>query len=292
MTRIPTAPRTSWHDAADASGVLRFGVAAFVLSWVPWGALLALGGNPTAGALDSALWILGGFGPALAAVAVAWRDGPGHVRQLLAGLLRWRVGARWYAALLIPLGVGLLAATLAILVGSAQREAADVGSALLLIAPLFLLNTVVLGGNEEIGWRGYALPRLQQRMSALAASLLLGIVWVAWHAPLFFMTETTQRELTPPMFVANAMALSAILTWLYNGTAGSLLLAVLFHGAINTWYSVTLAGLVPDSPQAFVTAATIVAVAFAIGLVALYGPRSLSRGTRSRTGSAPGVVEE
>lgn len=272
---------------AEASSVLRFCAEAFALSWLPWAVLLARGGDPTAGIAESALWILGGFGPALAAVWAARRDGPGQARRLLAGLLRWRVAARWYAALLIPLGFALLAAALVTLVGSMQRDTGDLGDALLLIVPLFVLNTLVLGGNEEVGWRGYALPRLQQRMSALAASLWLGLVWGAWHAPLFFMAETAQGELSPPVFVVNAIALSVIFTWLYNSTTGSLLLAVLFHGAINTWYGATVAGLVPDDPPAFAAAATIVATAFAIGLVAGHGPRSLSRATPQRAGPAP-----
>jgi len=260
--------------------LLRFVAAAFALSWLPWGALIAIGGDPTADVGAGILWILGGFGPALAALGASRWEGRSQPRRLLTGLLHLRTGLRWYGALLIPLGIALLAVAIATLAGTAERDATGFGQALLLIGPLFVLNTLVLGGNEEIGWRGYALPRLQQRMSALAASVLLGLVWGAWHLPLFFMAETAQASLSPSLFAVNAIALSVIFTWLYNSTAGSLLLAVLFHGAINTWYSVVVVGLVPDDPQAFTTAATFVAAAIAVGLVALFGPSSLAPTSR------------
>ena len=85
-----------------------------------------------------------------------------------------------------------------------------------------LADTGPLG--EEFGWRGFALPRLLQRPSALAAALILGVVWWAWHLPLFFISSMSQWELSIPVFLLNVLALSVIMTWLYRRTQGDLLL--------------------------------------------------------------------
>jgi membrane protease YdiL (CAAX protease family) len=107
------------------------------------------------------------------------------------------------------------------------------------LLPLFvgsiLANMVIGGGLEEVGWRGFALPRLQAEYSALTASLILGIVWVGWHAPLFIVTGVVQAELAPLPFLVQGLALAIVFTWLYNSTRGSLLLVVLLHGAVNAW---------------------------------------------------------
>jgi membrane protease YdiL (CAAX protease family) len=103
---------------------------------------------------------------------------------------------------------------------------------------------MILGGPlaEELGWRGYALDRLQVKRTALAASLLLGAVWVVWHFPLFLMEGTSQAALgfgTAQFWLwsTQVMALSVIFTWVYNNTARSTLSAVLLHLMDNTTFS-------------------------------------------------------
>jgi membrane protease YdiL (CAAX protease family) len=91
---------------------------------------------------------------------------------------------------------------------------------------------------EEIGWRGFALDRLQIRMSALRASLVLGLVWSLWHVPLFFVPGSFQADLGPGsprfwIFLAGLIPLSVLMTWVYNNASRSTLSAVLMHFSGN-----------------------------------------------------------
>ena len=98
--------------------------------------------------------------------------------------------------------------------------------------PLTLVtDTGPLG--EEFGWRGFALPRLLGHWRPLAAALILGAIWWAWHLPTFFISTMSQSELSIPVFLVNSLALSVIMTWLYQRTGGDLLLMILVHVAAN-----------------------------------------------------------
>jgi membrane protease YdiL (CAAX protease family) len=106
------------------------------------------------------------------------------------------------------------------------------------------VRILFLGGplGEELGWRGFALPRLQQRRTALTSSIFLGLIWGLWHIPLYFVPGTGQHEIlrsgTSPGFaiggfVGWTIGLSVLFTWLFNKTRGSLIVVILFHAAIN-----------------------------------------------------------
>jgi membrane protease YdiL (CAAX protease family) len=98
----------------------------------------------------------------------------------------------------------------------------------------FLVGQLILGPlGEELGWRGYALPRLLQRFSPLAASLILGVIWGVWHLPSFFVSSLVQSSLAIPVFLFGALCMSILATWLYLHTGGSVLITVLFHLAFN-----------------------------------------------------------
>lgn len=268
--RGPHPVAGSSHDSAWTR---RFVSLALALSWAPWGMVLLVGGDPGVGG-SAVLWALGGLGPMVAAVlAAAASDGRAGIGRLGRGLLRWRVG-RWYLLLLAGLPVGALAVLGAVTVGPATFDPAQLSRWLLL--PVLFLSGVVAGGLEEIGWRGYLLPRLQGRHSALAASVLIGLVWSAWHAPLFLMEGTSQASASVVWFSVQAVALSVVLTWAYNSTGGSLLLAVLAHGSLNAWYSGTVLWLAPDAQGDFVPYASVLLVAAAAGILWRYGPDSLS----------------
>jgi membrane protease YdiL (CAAX protease family) len=104
--------------------------------------------------------------------------------------------------------------------------------------PLILL----LGGpmGEEFGWRGYALPLLQDRFGWRAASLGLGLVWGLWHLPLFFIDGTSQAHIPLALFLLSVVAMSVLFSWLVNRTAGSVVAALVLHTAINFWPTVVL----------------------------------------------------
>lgn len=216
--------------------VLTFLGLTFAITWSAWGLLLVLGGEPTAGPVHLALWVVGGLGPAAALIA-ARLEGRSALRALWHGLLRWRVGARWYALLLLPLVVAVAAVTL--LGWRVDPDVSVVGAAIAAV-PMFVVMAVVGGGLEEVGWRGYAQPRVQAQVGQLPAAVAIGIIWALWHLPLYAMVGTSQSESSLGWFTLQAVALSIILAWIYNGSGASILLPVLFHAAVNTSYSTVL----------------------------------------------------
>jgi membrane protease YdiL (CAAX protease family) len=151
--------------------LIPFFVLAYALTWplIPLVSVSPLWGFPAL------------FGPALAAIIVAAvADGRAGLRDLLGRVARWRVGARWYAvALALPAVLALAALGLHVALG---------GQGSFELGGLSVLNFVVfvLIVGEELGWRGYALPKLLAERSVLAASLILGALWGAWHLPTFF----------------------------------------------------------------------------------------------------------
>jgi hypothetical protein len=111
------------------------------------------------------------------------------------------------------------------------------------IPAVLLLWFLTYGLGEEVGWRGFALPRMQRTRPAANAALLLGLLWAGWHLPAFLYRDTyTEMGLLGfPMFAVSVVFASVVFAWLYNSTGGSLLLVILFHIFFN-WLSVSEAG--------------------------------------------------
>jgi membrane protease YdiL (CAAX protease family) len=101
-----------------------------------------------------------------------------------------------------------------------------------LILGAIVVSTPVQAG-EEIGWRGYVLPRLTRRFGLARASILLGVIWAGWHLPQFFIPESDTYGQSFFVFVLQVTALSVAMAWLYAHTNGSLLLVMLMHAAVN-----------------------------------------------------------
>ncbi len=89
------------------------------------------------------------------------------------------------------------------------------------------------GATDELGWRGFALPLLQSRFSALWSSVILGSVWAVWHLPAFYISGLTQTTLAFPVFLLVSICLTILMTAIYNRTGGSIPLMILFHWQIN-----------------------------------------------------------
>lgn len=172
------------------------------------------------------LFILAVYAPALAAFTlVTIRTGTGGLGRFLSRMLLWRCPTSWWAFLLLGIPVVFFAG--AAVGGTATSEALtapELGS--LLAALAFMM---VLGPVEEFGWRGFALPLLQRRMSPLWAGVLLGLIWGAWHLPAFFLGGTPQEGWSFAPFFLGCVALSVILTPLFNASGGSILLSAFFH---------------------------------------------------------------
>jgi hypothetical protein len=174
-----------------------------------------------------------------ATILTAVWQGKAGLRELYSRLFRWRFGIQWYAFifLVIPF-LGWLAAR----VGGATPvyELTDP-----VFAFLFALNLLYTGPLcEELGWRGYALPRLLGQFNPLAASLILGIFWGVWHLPSFYISSVVQSSLSLPAFLLFGLFTSILMTWIFQHTGGSVLAAVLFHYTINVSFSIIGAPLV------------------------------------------------
>jgi membrane protease YdiL (CAAX protease family) len=205
--------------------VLTYGVA-----WLLWGPLVVFRGRPQA--VGFLLGLFGSLVPSVVAVGLTgWVHGKPGVRRLLAGLLKWRVGLRWYlVVLLVPLLVPL-ALGISVLLGG---NVPTVDTSILAVVIMFLFS--IFPGSalgEELGWRGFAVPHLQDTRSALSASLIVGLVWGMWHLPLFLVNTNSRPLALFPLFVLSVVAISVLLSWLYNSTAGSMLLVVLLHATAN-----------------------------------------------------------
>jgi membrane protease YdiL (CAAX protease family) len=250
----------------------------YALSWALWAPLVILGdGMPSAAGL--LLAVLGSLVPStVGLVLTAKLHGPTGVRELLGRLLRFRVGARWYLAafglpLLVPLGLGI-----SILVGGDAPTLDTTAVTVLAIFAFSIFPGSALG--EELGWRGFALPRQQANHSALYSSLVIGLLWGCWHLPLYLLGRDNRPLGIFPAFVLAVIASSVLCTWLYNSTGGSLLIVVLYHAAANLPLTVLLEPLGTRAAQPFLLyVALSVVVATAIVLIA--GPEDLSR-TRRR----------
>lgn len=212
------------EPSATPSVTTRFFVLTFAITWglqLP-GVLAQRGLVPGPLQAYLALAGLGIFGPLVAATLLAHQEaGRAGVRALYAPLLRWRVHPGWYL-----LGLVVPGALLALVLG-ALNLAGRQGPALYFPAAGMLVFGVVISFAEEVGWRGFALPRLQQRFGSFAASTLLGALWCFWHIPMF-LGQGVPLELLLVMLLS-FMGASLLMTCIYNGTGGSLLLAVVAH---------------------------------------------------------------
>jgi len=225
----------AWLDRAPLFG---FFALTFAWSWACWALSPVV--RPQLPWLATLLMFVGSFGPSLAAIVVVASTRPGGgLHAWLSSCLHWRIGWGWWAfALLIPLAVMLLAAGLHIALGGYIATAPASGHLLMTVVNLPLV--LLLGGplGEELGWRGYALPVLQDRLGWRTASLALGLVWGVWHLPLFFIDGTAQARIPLDLFLLSVLAMSVVFAWLVNRTAGSVVAALLFHTAINFWPAV------------------------------------------------------
>ena len=203
--------------------LVSFFVLAFALSWWAW-PLYALGLSPSP-------IVPGPFVAAFIVLAIT--RGKTGVVGLLRRMVRWRVGVQWYAAaLLLPIVVTLTAVALNVFLLGAQpsSSAAEVGGLPSLIPTFFILLLIpgIGGAWEEPGFRGYALPVLQNGRSALLAALTLGVLWALWHLP-FYITGVDDWSES-----LQIVAWTVTFAWLYNNTRGSVLLAMLMHAMSNT----------------------------------------------------------
>ena len=193
--------------------------------------------NPAIAAVPGLLVFVGTITPALVAILMTARaQGSSGIAALVDRfrLFQWRVGARWYLfAVSFMVAIKLtVALTHRMISGSWPAFSHDSLGAILIA---IVISTPFQSG-EELGWRGYALPRLAERMGFARGSVLLGVMWACWHLPLFFSfnsQETTSTGSPFPVWALGVTALSVAIAWLYMHADGSLLLTMLMHSVVN-----------------------------------------------------------
>lgn len=232
------------------------------------------------------LAIFVGWGFVVAAVVLtAVIDGSAGLHELGRRLITWRVGLRWYAVALFGFVlIDLVAVALAAVLSGASPDFSKVlahdlfgptGTLWVFVVPFFLFDAVSNG--EELGWRGYALPKLLQRHGALIASVILGLVWAFWHLPKFLVVGGTHEGFG--WFLLDVLAKAVLFTWLYQHTRGSLLLAILFHASINT-SAIFLPIMTAVTGESLAFALSVVIKVLVAGLIVVRcGPSHLTRCT-------------
>ncbi len=252
--------------------------------------LMAVFGNAS---ISNPLFILAVYAPSISAIIMTCLlDGAAGIRRLIARLVQWRNGLRWYLAILLGIPAGSAIALLSSAAFTGTPLTLEHWYQLFLLGPTghdivrsltstsgghfgvigvilasFFLDPGPLG--EELGWRGFALPRLLEGRSALSAGAILGVIWGVWHLPAFFIAGTPQSHMSIWPFMVTIVAESVLITWVFNGTRGSVLMASLIHWTGNT------CGGMGQMPLAIFTAAVMLIAAAVVVLVT--GPAHLSR---------------
>jgi len=217
-------------ELATRYQTLAFFALTLVVTWALWvpAAVGLVGESPV---VLNGLFFLGAFGPPIAAVAVTWLTGR-RVWPFIAEALRPHVSSRWYLlALVLPVAYFTVPNTL---VYAALGRTLD-ATLLPGRSVAFLVGVAVValigGGQEELGWRGFALPRLQSDYGPVRASLAVGVGWACWHLPLF-LTSWRRSNLPFVAYLPMVVGMAFFFTWLYNAS-GSVLVVMVLHGAQN-----------------------------------------------------------
>jgi membrane protease YdiL (CAAX protease family) len=222
------------------SSVWVYFAVAFGVSWLIERGVSLLGVSLDT-ASSPALLSLAVLGPAIAAIGLTYltQDKMGRRDYWLRIIDLRRISARWYLVIfLLPPALFGLAALLDLLSGGRGVTWGKQVEQFLVI-PAYLIITLFLAPFlEELGWRGYALDRLQSRWSALVSSLILGIVWALWHLPVFFMKGTYQYSLGVGSlafwtYMISIVPMTLLFTWIFNNNGRSTLSAILLHVVFN-----------------------------------------------------------
>jgi membrane protease YdiL (CAAX protease family) len=269
-----------------------FVVLTFAFTWSVWLGLAAVAtpGNAWLFGLGGPIFLIGVFAPGFVALALtAYSEGRDGVARLLSRIGQWEVGARWYLfAIAYMAATKLLAAVIHRLITGTWPTFGDVLLPLMLGA--ILVSTWVQAG-EEIGWRGYALPRLATHLGLGGASVCLGVIWALWHLPLFFLPGSGSDGQSFPIYLLHVTALSVAMSWLYWKTEGSLLLVMLMHASVNNTSDIVPASLPhavdPMSFQGSLVAWSTVGVSWVVAALLLFRMRRAETGAilgRRRSG--------
>jgi membrane protease YdiL (CAAX protease family) len=226
---------------------------------------------------------LGALGPAAAAAVMIYRvRGTVGLQEFFGRVTKWRIGLVWYLVILfVPLiwhgilpaiGVHALLSRSLPTFSEPSRGAPPWTDAWWFFFYVLLIG----GGQEELGWRGYALPKLQTKYNAVVSSLILGALWSAWHLPMLFIPGSSMYGVPFPIYLILITAQTFVYTWLYNNTE-SILACMLYH----TWSNFAAVYLMVDITDPMFGLLTLAGqLGVVILLIVLFGPKRLSRRPR------------
>ena len=251
--------------------LVAFYLLAFTITWLGWvpQMLHTYGRFPINNFVFN---LLGAGGPTLAAVIVLWalegRNGPA---KLFAALVRWRVSWKWYVIVFLAwFAIAAAALGLGTLFG---QTFPPLGRFTWPALPAIFIAMLLSNVWEEIGWRGFALPRLQEKYGDLSIALIMGLLWSLWHLPLMLDPNSPMSELPWYGELVFSIALTVIYIWLYNHTQGSLFFVSVFHAMSNTVAFILLE--VGAFQSSYLLVVTVTAL-FAIGILLINGPQRFS----------------
>lgn len=283
VMHLRTTSAPDWKTSPWPYFILAFGWS--WLFWIP----LVLTGMDISVTPGIVLLAMGVLGPAVSAIFLTCLTGDKQERRdYWSRLISFkRIGPRWYAIIILIAPVYSVLAILTGLVIEGNIPAFDTAVGYvthpLTIMPFAIMRLVYGPLPEELGWRGYALDRLQRKWNALVSSLVLGVIWAVWHTPMFFIRGSLMSEVFPlwstKFWVAmgpGILAGAVVMTWIYNNTQRSTLAAILFHFMMNfTGEFLRLPGDIKTYQFVWLTIIAIV-------VTLVYGPATLKGKVRRR----------
>jgi membrane protease YdiL (CAAX protease family) len=227
---------TSNRDFSIKNGLLLFFLLVFVISW---GAIFLLAGPSGFPITEDQAMIMGIailLGPTLASIILTAFSGSSSFKQLFASLLRWRVSGRWYvyALLIAPLSTAVILFLFSLFSSEFQPNI------LLSSDKISLLISAISAGLivaifEELGWTGFAIPKLLKTHSIVGTGLIIGVIWGAWHFPLFWEVNSFTASLPFVLLVARLFSwlppYRTLMVWIYKNTE-SLFVTILMHTSL------------------------------------------------------------
>ena len=255
------------------NSLLYFFFLTFAITWAMWfpAALTKLneGGTPILGPA-SPIGQLGRWAPGIVAIVItAFLAGKHGIGDLFRPLKIWRVGIVWYLFVLLfqPIlfyvskwiDFSLLGRSYEVV---SPLSTLDIEAPFVFIAISVIISAIPGAFMEELGWRGFALSKLQYKYNALIASIILGLIWGLWHIPSIMYLEGTD-VLNIVWAVVNTVSATILFTWVYNNTKGSLLLVTLFHASIQ--YSENFLGVIPSQTANLLKWLVVIVIVMVVG---------------------------
>jgi len=256
---------------------IRFFVVTFLWSWsvlIPCAILINTGIMPQVSPLYSIIEIpiafLAIMGPAIGAlVSLRTINGKGAVRNHLKSFLSLNFGLKVWLSIFLISGLSTFLPWIIPEFFGEDRIPPMLQN--IYIFPLYLLvSTFITGGQEEIGWRGYILPFLEKRFGLIIGSLILGLVWAAWHIPLWFIPGSSQSYMNFFAFMLSSIGVSYILSWVRAASGNRLLSCLIAHGAINS-FAVLFPVFITDNSANQVRFWIFCVLKFVIGIIIVIG---------------------